>query len=62
MEIKDKMRSGRPREIDREAVVNAAEDHPSMTTRMLAEDFDCHHSEIEKILHEAGLSFISGFI
>lgn len=62
MEIKDKMRSGRPREIDREAVVNAAEDHPSMTTRMLAEDFDCHHSEIEEILHEAGLSFISGFI
>uniref|UniRef100_A0A914DZI5 Transposase n=1 Tax=Acrobeloides nanus TaxID=290746 RepID=A0A914DZI5_9BILA len=28
---KDKKRSGRPREVDRAAVVNAAEAHPSMT-------------------------------
>ena len=41
MEIADKKRAGRPREIDRAAVVNTVEAHPSMTTRMLAEDFDC---------------------
>ena len=40
----DKKRSGRPREVDRVAVVNAVEAHPSMTLRMLADDFDCHHS------------------
>ena len=54
MDIADKKRSGRPREVDRAAVVNAAEAHPSMTTRMLAEDFDSHHSEIARILHDAG--------
>ena len=54
MDIADKKRSGRPREVDRAAVVNAAEAHPSMTTRMLAEDFDCHHAEIARILHAAG--------
>jgi transposase len=40
MDIADKKRSGRPREVDRVAVVNAIEAHPSMTTRMLAEDFE----------------------
>jgi transposase len=52
--VKDNSRSGRPREVDRVAVVNASEAHPSMTTRMLAEDFGCSHTEIEKILHSAG--------
>ena len=52
--VKDKKRSGRPREVDRVAVVNAIEDHPSMTTRMLAEDFGCSHFAIETILHDAG--------
>uniref|UniRef100_A0A914EI77 Mos1 transposase HTH domain-containing protein n=1 Tax=Acrobeloides nanus TaxID=290746 RepID=A0A914EI77_9BILA len=33
MDIADKKRSGRPREVDRAAVVNAAEAHPSMTTQ-----------------------------
>ena len=32
MDIEDKKRSGRPREVDRVAVVNAVEAHPSMTT------------------------------
>uniref|UniRef100_A0A914D7K3 Mos1 transposase HTH domain-containing protein n=1 Tax=Acrobeloides nanus TaxID=290746 RepID=A0A914D7K3_9BILA len=41
--VEDNPRSGRPREIDRVAVVNAVEEHPSMTIRMLAEDFDCSH-------------------
>ena len=54
MDIEDKKRSGRPREVDRVAVVNAVEAHPSMTTRMLAEDFECSHTEIVKILHDAG--------
>jgi transposase len=54
MEIADKKRAGRPREIDRAAVVNTVEAHPSMTTRMLAEDFDCAQSQIVEILHAAG--------
>uniref|UniRef100_A0A914EJM2 Transposase n=1 Tax=Acrobeloides nanus TaxID=290746 RepID=A0A914EJM2_9BILA len=58
MDIADKKRSGRPREVDRAAVVNAAEAHPSMTTRMLAEDFDCHHAEIARILHAAGKKWL----
>uniref|UniRef100_A0A914ECJ0 Transposase n=1 Tax=Acrobeloides nanus TaxID=290746 RepID=A0A914ECJ0_9BILA len=41
--VEDNPRSGRPREVDRVAVVNAVEEHPSMTIRMLAEDFDCSH-------------------
>uniref|UniRef100_A0A914EJP4 Mos1 transposase HTH domain-containing protein n=1 Tax=Acrobeloides nanus TaxID=290746 RepID=A0A914EJP4_9BILA len=53
LDVADKKRSGRSREVDRVAVVNAVEAHPSMTLRMLADDFDCHHSEIAKILHEA---------
>uniref|UniRef100_A0A914C7T4 Transposase n=1 Tax=Acrobeloides nanus TaxID=290746 RepID=A0A914C7T4_9BILA len=32
MDIEDKKRSGRPREVDRVAVVNDVEAHPSMTT------------------------------
>jgi len=52
--LEDKPRSGRPQKIDRQAVLAKIEESPSMTTRMLAEDFDCHHSTIEEILHEAG--------
>ena len=52
MDIADKKHSGRPQEVDRAAVVNAVEAHPSMT--ILSEDFDCHHSTIEEILHAAG--------
>jgi transposase len=52
--LTDNPRSGRPREVNRHAVIEAIEENPSMTTRMLAEDFDCHHSTIEEILHEAG--------
>jgi transposase len=54
MQLKDKDHTGRPQEIDREAVVSAIEENPTMTTRMLADDFDCSHAAIEKILHEAG--------
>ncbi len=54
MDISDKKRSGRPQEVDRVAVVNAVEAHPSLTTRMLAEDFDCSQSQIVEILHASG--------
>ena len=43
-----------PDALDQVAVVNAVEAHPWMTTRMLAEDFECSHTEIVKILHDAG--------
>ena len=52
MQLKD--RSGRPRKVDHEAVVRAIQANPTMTTRMLGDDFDCSHTEIELILHEAG--------
>ncbi len=52
--LADKSRSGRPREVHCHAVINAIEDSPSMTSRMLAEDFDCDHALILNILHEAG--------
>jgi histone-lysine N-methyltransferase SETMAR len=53
-DLSDKPRSGRSREVNRQAVVNAIEEDPSMTTRMLADDFDCDHVTILTILHEAG--------
>lgn len=46
--------AGRPREVDRQAVLNAIEASPSLTTRMLAEDFDCAQSTIVEILKELG--------
>jgi hypothetical protein len=54
MRLTDNSRSGRPREIDREAVINAVEENPTLTTRMIGDDFEYSHTEIEKILHEAG--------
>ena len=44
----------RPKEIDRQAVLEAIEETPSSTTRMLADDFECSHTAIENILHELG--------
>jgi hypothetical protein len=63
MELKDKQRSGRPREIDREAVIRAIEANPTMTTRMLGNDFECDQKFIVGTLHEAGnvLGFGSSF-
>jgi hypothetical protein len=54
MDVADKKRSGRPQEVNRVAVVNAVEAHPSLTTRMLADDFDCDQATIVRILHDAG--------
>ena len=52
--LPDLPRSGRPQEVNCQALINKIEEQPSMTTQMLADEFDCHHSTIEDILHEAG--------
>ncbi len=39
----DKPRSGRRREVDREAVLAAIQSDPCQSTRALAEDFGCSH-------------------
>jgi histone-lysine N-methyltransferase SETMAR len=57
MRLKDKERTGRPQEINRDDVFRAIRANPTMTTRMLAEDFNCVHVTIENILHEAGLKW-----
>jgi histone-lysine N-methyltransferase SETMAR len=46
--------AGRPREVDRQAVLNSIEAAPSLTTRMLAEEFECAQSTIVEILKELG--------
>ena len=55
MQLQDKEHPSRSREVDREAVIRTIKISPTMTTRMLADDFECSHTAIEKILHEAGL-------
>jgi histone-lysine N-methyltransferase SETMAR len=57
MQLKDKEHTGRPREIDREAVIRAIQASPTMTTRMLADDFECDQRSIVNILHEAGFKW-----
>lgn len=53
-ELKDQSRSGRPQEVDRQAVLEAIEETPSMTCEMLAEDFECSPQTICNVLHELG--------
>lgn len=43
-DLADKPRSGRPREVDRQAVINRIEEDSSMTSRMLGDEFGCDHS------------------
>ena len=52
--LEDQPRSGRPQEVDRQAVLEMVEENPSMTCRMLAEEFDCCFKTIANILHELG--------
>ena len=52
--FEDKPRSGRPKEVDRQEVLEAIEETPSLTTRMLADDFDYDQKTIVNILHELG--------
>ena len=46
--------AGRPREVDRQAVIDKIEANPSMTSRMLADEFECTNPTILNILNEAG--------
>lgn len=55
-QLKDKEHSGRPRKIDRGAVIRTIEASPTMSSRMLADDIGCSHPTILEILHEAGKS------
>lgn len=50
----DHARSGRPLEIDREAITARVLEDRRLTTRDLAALFGCSHSTIENILHENG--------
>lgn len=52
--VEDQPRSGRPSTIDEDAVLQAIEAEPTLSTRMLAEDFRCSHMQIARILHKLG--------
>jgi histone-lysine N-methyltransferase SETMAR len=52
--LDDQPRSGRPREIDREAVIEAIDEDPTLTVRDLANDFECGVARIHEILKAAG--------
>ena len=50
----DKEHLGRPPAIDMYAVLAKIESDPTMSTRMLAKEFECSYKQIARILHEAG--------
>ena len=52
--IDDRPKSGRPPIIDEAALLAAIEADPTLSTRMLAEDFGCSHVQISRILHKLG--------
>lgn len=52
--LTDLPRSGRPREVNREDVIARIEEEPTLTCRMLADEFDCAHNTIWHTLQEAG--------
>jgi transposase len=54
MQLKDREYTGRPQKIDRKAVVRYIKANPTSTTRMIAEDFNCQHSTIVRILRREG--------
>jgi transposase len=53
-DLNDQPRSGRPQEIDRDAVIEAIEEDPTMSTETLADDFECTARQIRNILKAAG--------
>lgn len=59
-ELEDQPRTERPREIDREAVIEAIEEDPTLTTGDLANDFECSNEQIQKILKAAGKKWRKG--
>ena len=52
-DLNDQPRSGRPREIDHDAVIEAIEEDSTLTAQNLADDFNCGHSQISNILKAA---------
>jgi histone-lysine N-methyltransferase SETMAR len=58
--VNDQPRSGRPREIDREAVIEAIDLDPTLTTEDLADEFECTQMAIWKILKAAGKKWRKG--
>jgi transposase len=52
--LKDRSRSGRPQEIDRDAIIEAIDLDPTLTTEDLADEFDCSKMQISRILRAAG--------
>jgi histone-lysine N-methyltransferase SETMAR len=50
----DKQHTGRPPTIDEDAILAAVEADPTLSTRMLAEDFHCSFKQIANILHQRG--------
>lgn len=59
-DVKDKSRPGPSKKIDCDGILAAIEENPTLTTRMLADDFQCSHTKIEKVLHEKGKKWRHG--
>ena len=59
-DVKDKSRPVPSKKIDCDGILAAIEENPTLTTRMLADDFQCSHTKIEKILHEKGKKWRHG--
>lgn len=53
-ELDDLPRSGRPLEVDMDALKQFIEEDPRLTTRCLAERLGCSHTTVEKHLKELG--------
>lgn len=56
-QLKDKPRSGQPIKVDQEGILRAVRKNPTLTTRMLAEDFDCNQRTVVNIFRKAGLKW-----
>lgn len=52
--LEDKPRRGRPSDFDDQALLAAVEENESLTTRMLADDFNVNHSTIVRRLKKLG--------
>ncbi|KAJ1348245.1 hypothetical protein KIN20_003501 [Parelaphostrongylus tenuis] len=58
--MEDQPRFERLREIHRLAVVKASKEDPTLTTEKLADDFDCGHATINRVLKAAGNKWKKG--
>ena len=58
--MNDQPREGRSREIDRETVIDAIDLDPTFTNRDLAQDFQCSHTQIARILKAAKKRWLQG--